>query len=285
MAKGFWQKNKMDYYQTLGVTKEAEDFVIKAAYKALMRAYHPDRNPGFQERVKLINNAYDVLSDSVKRAEYDAKQADTINESSFEDSPFNDDIENDIDSDWTVIVDYYPEIERTRLKLARYSSSLAISYVLTVIETKNFKTHQDIARSLKDRYLTSYFGSSAAIKSFAEMLLLQKKREPLLDINRAVRVFGSDIDEEVLIKKIRTKFPDIKNEGIATIELISIAKKGTILSTGLVELAKRLEFKSEVKHGFFSSTYKLTNQDGRVWSFKNCNQMSRFLIDEFEKSV
>ncbi len=128
----------MDYYQTLGVTKEAEDFVIKAAYKALMRAYHPDRNPGFEERVKLINQAYEVLSNPRSRASYDAEQADAVDESTFEDSPFSNDIDNDLLTDWKVIADYYPEIEECRLELTQYASTLATSFVLEILEKRNF---------------------------------------------------------------------------------------------------------------------------------------------------
>jgi hypothetical protein len=63
-----------DYYSILGVTPAAEDVVIGAAYRALMRHYHPDTNPdpNAQARVREITAAYAVLRDPAKRAEYDA---------------------------------------------------------------------------------------------------------------------------------------------------------------------------------------------------------------------
>ncbi len=62
-----------DYYRILGVGKDASAEEIKKAYRRLARKYHPDRNPdpSAQELFKEINEAYHVLSDAVKRREYD----------------------------------------------------------------------------------------------------------------------------------------------------------------------------------------------------------------------
>ncbi|QJC31594.1 molecular chaperone DnaJ [Enterobacteriaceae endosymbiont of Donacia tomentosa] len=65
---------KKDYYDILGVTKTAEDREIKKAYKRLAMKFHPDRNPGnrnAENKFKEIKQAYEILSDSKKRAAYD----------------------------------------------------------------------------------------------------------------------------------------------------------------------------------------------------------------------
>jgi len=64
---------KRDYYEILGVNRSAGDAEIKRAYHRLAREYHPDLNkdPGAEERFKEINQAYEVLADRRKRAEYD----------------------------------------------------------------------------------------------------------------------------------------------------------------------------------------------------------------------
>lgn len=66
-----------DYYATLGLSPASEDVVIHAAYRALIRRYHPDGNASAAAaaRARAINAAYAVLSDPAKRADYDEIRA------------------------------------------------------------------------------------------------------------------------------------------------------------------------------------------------------------------
>ncbi len=66
--------SKRDYYEVLGVSKDASDRDIKKAYRRMAMKHHPDRNPDdktAEESFKEVNEAYEVLSDSQKKAAYD----------------------------------------------------------------------------------------------------------------------------------------------------------------------------------------------------------------------
>lgn len=67
-------ETKRDYYEVLGVDKNADDATLKKAYRALAKKYHPDMNPGDKEaekKFKEASEAYAVLSDAEKRRKYD----------------------------------------------------------------------------------------------------------------------------------------------------------------------------------------------------------------------
>ena len=65
---------KRDYYEILGIGRDADDQHIKSAYRKLALQHHPDRNPDnphSEEKFKEASEAYSVLSDGQKRAAYD----------------------------------------------------------------------------------------------------------------------------------------------------------------------------------------------------------------------
>ena len=63
--------SKQDYYDVLGVSKDADSSSLKSAYRKLAMKYHPDKNPGdveSEKKFKEISEAYEILSNSEKNA-------------------------------------------------------------------------------------------------------------------------------------------------------------------------------------------------------------------------
>ena len=117
-----------DYYRILGVLDDAEDIVIKAAYKALAQRYHPDKWVGDKDeatrRMSDINEAYGVLSDPVKRKEYDS----TRDRNSYQAEPEDDELSSSVDSDWKKVTEFFPDLIEISQRLRKISNSLESSY-------------------------------------------------------------------------------------------------------------------------------------------------------------
>lgn len=103
MANAFGGDKNSSYYNILGVSRTATADEIKKAYRKLAMEYHPDRNPDNKEaelKFKQVAEAYEVLSDSVKRAKYDSFATDrpqtTASSSSRSSSIFDDFFKTDI---------------------------------------------------------------------------------------------------------------------------------------------------------------------------------------------
>jgi curved DNA-binding protein CbpA len=90
----------MDYYETLGLQRNATEAEIKKAYRKLAMQFHPDRNPGDKEaatKFKQVQEAYDTLFDLSRRTKYDAKKPakpkPKAKKSSFESNPYKSDMQ------------------------------------------------------------------------------------------------------------------------------------------------------------------------------------------------
>ncbi|MBH0040624.1 J domain-containing protein [Pseudoalteromonas sp. SWN166] len=201
-----------DYYKVLGVLPSAERIVIKAAYKALMREYHPDVYQGEREyalrKATEINEAYEVLSSEVKRREYDEynSQANFEFGNKNSDSELNDTIHNSLNEKWVLACKYCPDLLQVEKRLSQISSSLCFSFKVEVLETKNFSTAKLVANKMLENYVETYFGKNKDIKAFAIELIIGNKKEAARELNRVIATLGSEVDSKFIITKITEEF-------------------------------------------------------------------------------
>jgi curved DNA-binding protein CbpA len=146
--------NYSGLYSILGVLPDADEVVIKAAYRALAQRYHPDKWSGdpaeAHARMAALNEAFRVLGDPALRAEYDSKQ-DRTEKPTFEtaydveqDRAFSEAL-SEVEQRWAVAVSVYPDLADRRATLARISTQLAFSYVSTLLSTKQIQHREALA--------------------------------------------------------------------------------------------------------------------------------------------
>lgn len=196
-----------DYYKILGVLDDAEDIVIRAAYKALAQKYHPDRWKGdvkeADKKMSEINEAYDVLSNPEKRKAFDA----TRDNSDFQENGYNpNDLLNSLEADWNKVLEYFPGLNTTAQNLSKISKQLEFSFKVILLESKSFENSKEIAHKLEQDYLEKYFGTDKEILDFAKKLIFINQKQAAKELNQAVKLLGSNVDSRVIINRICTKF-------------------------------------------------------------------------------
>lgn len=200
-----------NYYSILGVSKDAPIVVISAAYRALAKLYHPDVWTGASEiaekTIRELNEAYAVLSDPKQKKEYDEKFERDVSEAtsdfSGQDEVFGD-FGTKID-DWGVVEEYYPGIEVQRKELNKIDHNLAVLFQFLITEEKIFDEYLECAAALKSAFFTKFFGSNLQVHTFAEALLMDGKRKIAQELNKSIRVLGTDQASKV-VQKIKTKY-------------------------------------------------------------------------------
>lgn len=210
-----------DFYYILGVLPTAEDIVIRAAYRALASRYHPDKSKSSgkaeTQRMQEINEAYEVLSDQLRRAKYDEERK-TANDES---EPFLNDGEEDSfgsdrfsDEQWTIALNYNPGLDDLERRLGRYSFRLALTYRAVLMEGKEFSKSKEIAQKLEVDFLSAFFGPNGLIREAASYLILNGFRERARELNKVVKVLGPKCDAQKVLAKLLEKQPDVLDSAI-----------------------------------------------------------------------
>jgi curved DNA-binding protein CbpA len=204
-----------DHYAVLGVLPNAEDVIIRAAYRALAQRYHPDRFVGPRERMAEINEAYAILSNPTQRARYDSlRGSGALSGSSYfhevNDSPPSPD---PLQRDWAIALTYYPDLADLEAQLAKISWRLAYTFKAVLLDQKTFENRFSLSESIEQQFLKQYFGNNTEIIRFARDLIGNGNKPAALALNEAIRVLGSSIDANRVVQQIGARF-NIDHEGM-----------------------------------------------------------------------
>ena len=195
-----------------------EQQLIEAAYKALVKLYHPDvykgDKKGLKRKIIEINEAFDTLNDPLKRKQYDIKLKKFQVDKSFDfiDEEFEDkNLFNNkyIDEDWEIALLVYPELEKLKDNLSKYSYKLSLQFQFYLLETKEFNKLNFISERFIDAFLERKFGSSLQIKTLSKMLIENDHSKKAKYLNKLIKVLGSKSENRIL-KTFFKQFPEVE---------------------------------------------------------------------------
>ncbi len=223
-----------NYYHILGLSFEPkpENSLIDAAYKALVKIYHPDifkgNNKDLKRKISEINEAYEILSNPEKKKKYDEqlnsfhkKNLYDFSELNLEDTEkFNDKFFN---NDWEIASIVYPELEERIFKLDLYSKKLTLQFQFYLLETKKFHQNKEIMDKFIDAFIEKKFGSSKLITKLSKFLIEKKNKKETLYLNKLVKVVGSK-SEKKIVDAFFKQFPDVEYEFISRMKKMGRGK-------------------------------------------------------------
>ena len=142
---------KSTYYDILEVSPQAEDIVIRAAYRALAQRYHPDKSSEPKEsaelRMRAIQEAYEVLSDPVRRVAYDASLSGDDHQPYFPSTgPHS--IANLEAQAWEILLRLHPDLGSNLNKLEANQQHLGKTYRSLLLELISEKLLSRLVKSI-----------------------------------------------------------------------------------------------------------------------------------------
>ena len=266
-----------DFYRILGVLDDAEDVVIRAAYKALAQRYHPDKWTGNKDdanrRMQEINEAYAVLSDSEKRKQYDSTreskgyQDDSDSEGS-DSANFSSNSEEQ--EAWNLAVQFFPTLDFYYTRLRNLDYYLANTFKTYLLESKNFNKASQISDKYAKNFLGKYFGTNAFIQEYAEELIVAKNKDAAKKLNEIIDVMGSSVSPIQIKEMVEAKFPNIKksrydkSEGYNNIQNVINRVKNQIASSNdlIILTEKVISGKVQINNGLLSTSFSFNWVDG-----------------------
>ena len=199
-----------NFYQILGVTQDAEDFVIRAAYKALAQRYHPDKYQGSSDeaiaKMHLINEAYGILSDTQKRKIYDDELKNSSNNQSSKHENQKE-IVSETEMQWAVVIEFHEDIAKSFSRLKVFSDDLAEQFKLEILEHKEFSEYESIMMRMENAFLESHFGDDPKLISFVKELFLEGNKQAVKDLNNVLIALGKGANIPDILERFESKYP------------------------------------------------------------------------------
>lgn len=214
-------QTKFDPYEILGLPHGTSMKLVRAAYKTLIRAYHPDVYRGDKElgelRLKEFIEAYEFLKDFKRKLAFDSKITD--DEEGHQSQTFNpkpdlyefQNATNVLREEWEFACDYHPEIQELYLKLKKIDRKTALAFMALLVREKCYNKAEKISSELEKKFLVSKFGDDPILRKIAKHAILQGELAYAMQLNQAVRILGVNSKYRILFK-LAKDYPDFGTE-------------------------------------------------------------------------
>lgn len=254
-----------NYYQILGVLPTAEKIVIKAAYKALAQRYHPDKNTEknqeFQKKMQEINEAYEILSDDLRRKEYDENFLNSEEDNLGDIQANSDDIVDlELKKDWATVLRFYPDLASISSELGAISTRLDHAFKYHLLESKDFENRYFVAASIEKAYFEKYFGNNQEIWHFAKLLILCKLFNAAKELNQAVFLLGKNSSGTRIIGTIKNELSVEERQRLSSLEA-KIYSGTSVTTLYRRSLFSRIEDGNEIFLDFHNGRFGYETED------------------------
>ncbi|CAM3204719.1 DnaJ domain-containing protein [Vibrio rarus] len=201
------------YYTILNVLPDSDGSVIRGAYKALAKKYHPDTYKGDKkfanEMMQKINMAYQVLNDPIKRQAYDI-EIECVNKTKSKEKKQTN--KNNADENWEYATQFYPDLVSIADNLLIINKNLSDTFKSEVLKQKAFSyiLANRLAIELQNDFLIRNFGQDSIAQQLGLSYLKKGNKVAALELNKALVFFGSEASTKT-IEQIISQYGDPRN--------------------------------------------------------------------------
>ena len=232
-----------NFYTILGVPHNASLELITAAYKAMVKSFHPDTFRGdkvFAEmRLKEINLAYENLKTPEKRREHD----EYLNSSQRSKDNNHKSHSSSEESKWERVCDFFPELHDYDRELSLLNRSLSAEFRKTVMEEKAFSDALSLKEELISSFAQKMFGSNEKIREVGLKSLELGHKGFALSLNKALSLVGEDSSRRIFLRLAEEspREAEVIYRQCGLESMLSYAEGA--LSPGLYEIKGKLGFR------------------------------------------
>lgn len=172
------------YYDVLGVSPETPSVVLKAAFRALAKEYHPDSSADAAadpDRFIELQDAYAVLSDPVSRSAYDNALREALPEDGHAVPEDTADIQVPAPA-----TPETPALQSVHARFMLYSDELAAGFREAMRSGRSEEQLLAFADRMEDQFLMEYFGEDHNVRALAKILLLRCRKDAVLELNELI---------------------------------------------------------------------------------------------------